>query len=279
MATYPPPTDLTTIFNPREFNTQTGDVIDVEFLNANYLKFPIAQGFETLVGTTNQSTTNCFDDVIMNTNKITGCGNPTSAQDVSTKFYVDGRTPALTPSTTYTNSTITTNASGFISSISSGIPASVSLPYIRGYMGQQTFQTGQATTPFLMSINNVFPSGTVLGNGTWLFTCQMRITTDNAYSYNCPSAVANVLFYYTATLPVPTPVLLTSTNQGGSCYYNDLAKGQAEQTSNIIISETISLSQPITAVYLNITAGNTTGSNHAMYVDGWWQSFKISDNF
>ena len=107
----------------------------------------------------------------------------------------------------------------------------------------------------------------------------MRITTDNAYSYNCPSAVGNVLFYYTAPLPVPTPVLLASTNQGGTCYYDDLARGRAEQISTIIISETISLSQTITAVYLNITAGNTTGSNHAMYVDGWWQAFKISGNF
>jgi hypothetical protein len=279
MATYPPPTDLTTIFNPREFNTQTGDVIDVEFLNANYLKFPIAQGFETLVGTTNQSTTNCFGDVIMNTNKITGCGNPTSAQDVSTKFYVDGRTPVLTASTTFTNSTITTNASGFISSVSTGTVPVASLPYIRGYMGQVSVNTGQATTNFLMSINNVFPSGTTLGFGTWQFNCQMRVKTDNAYSFNCPSCVGNVLFYYTAPLPVPTPVLLTSTNQAGACYYDDLARGVGEQTSNMTFSELITLSQEITAVYIAITAGNTTGSNHPMYIDGWWQCFKVSSNY
>jgi hypothetical protein len=88
MSVYPPPTDVGSVFNPANFGSADSD-ITVDYLNANYLKFPIAQGFETLVGTNNQSTTDCQQVIDMNGNKITTCADPTNPQDVATKFYVD----------------------------------------------------------------------------------------------------------------------------------------------------------------------------------------------
>ena len=99
MASYPPPTEIIPIFNPIDYNTEISDNITIAYLNANYLKFPSAQGVETFIGTNNNSTTNCQDNIIMNTKKITGCGDPTLAQDVATKNYVDTR-PAETLSST-----------------------------------------------------------------------------------------------------------------------------------------------------------------------------------
>lgn len=88
MSVYNPPTDVGSVFNPSNFATDDSE-ITVDYLNANYLKFPVAQGFETFVGTNNQATTDCQQQIDMNGNKITTCANPTAPQDVATKFYVD----------------------------------------------------------------------------------------------------------------------------------------------------------------------------------------------
>ena len=154
MASYPPPTEIIPIFNPIDYNTEVNDSITIAYLNANYLKFPIAQGFETFIGTNNTLTTGCQDNIIMNTKKITGCGNPTNAQDVATKTYVDTR-PAESLSATLLvgNSAgatqINMNSQKIInclnptdaqdvatkSYVDTNAPLA-SLPYIRGYMGQ-----------------------------------------------------------------------------------------------------------------------------------------------
>jgi len=44
MSAYPPPSDLTPIFNTSQFNSATGSTLDIAYLNANYLQFPIGQG-------------------------------------------------------------------------------------------------------------------------------------------------------------------------------------------------------------------------------------------
>lgn len=88
MSVYNPPTDVGSVFNPSNFATDDSE-ITTDYLNANYLKFPVAQGFETFVGTNNQATTDCQQQIDMNGNKITTCANPTAPQDVATKFYVD----------------------------------------------------------------------------------------------------------------------------------------------------------------------------------------------
>jgi hypothetical protein len=54
MASYPPPnfTETIPIFNTSNWETGDSSTIDVAFLDANYLKFPVAQGFETLQAVT-----------------------------------------------------------------------------------------------------------------------------------------------------------------------------------------------------------------------------------
>ena len=54
MAVYPPPNfeEYLSVFNPTNWIAEAGSGVDTAFLNANYLKFPVAQGTETLVDTT-----------------------------------------------------------------------------------------------------------------------------------------------------------------------------------------------------------------------------------
>ena len=52
MSVYPPPTDRGTLFNPVDYGATT-TAITIDYLNANYLKFPVAQGLETMVGINN----------------------------------------------------------------------------------------------------------------------------------------------------------------------------------------------------------------------------------
>lgn len=56
MSAYPPPTQILSLFNPLDFETDTAD-ITVGYLDANYLKFPIAQGLENLQKTNITDTT------------------------------------------------------------------------------------------------------------------------------------------------------------------------------------------------------------------------------
>jgi hypothetical protein len=291
MSVYPPPAEFGVIFNPIDWNTEIGDNITIEYLNANYLKFPVAQGLETFIGTNNQSTTDCQDDIEMNTNKITGCGEPTSAQDVATKNYVDSR-PAESLSATLLvgNSAgatqINMNSQKIINCLNptnaqdvatknyvDNFSPSISLPYIRGSLSQQTIQTGTTNDAFNMTIDSVYPSGTTFGQGQWLFSMQINITTDNAFSDNCPSCTCYVQFYNA------TPVVFFTTQQAGSCYYDDVARGIGLQNTNITMCQLINLTQDVAYTQLRISAGNTTGSNHDMYFTTTFQAFKVSSNF
>ena len=44
MSAYPPPTDLTPTFNTSQFNSTTGSTLDIAYLNAHYLQYPVGQG-------------------------------------------------------------------------------------------------------------------------------------------------------------------------------------------------------------------------------------------
>lgn len=53
MATYPPPNfqEPLPIFNPINWEVQVSSNVSIDYLNANYLKFPVAQGLETFSDT------------------------------------------------------------------------------------------------------------------------------------------------------------------------------------------------------------------------------------
>lgn len=44
MSAYPPPTDLTPVFNTSQFQSANSSSLDIAYLNAHYLQFPIGQG-------------------------------------------------------------------------------------------------------------------------------------------------------------------------------------------------------------------------------------------
>lgn len=69
MATYPPPTytEPLSIFNPVYFESDE-TTITIDYANKHYLRFPVAQGTETLQQTIHQGTATFNDDVIVNAN-------------------------------------------------------------------------------------------------------------------------------------------------------------------------------------------------------------------
>ena len=73
--------------------------------------------------------------IAMGTSKITGVGDPTSAQDASTKAYVDSSVSAIDT---------TSNASGFTNSTFIVVPGTVNFD-----LAKQQDQTGAAETPFV----------------------------------------------------------------------------------------------------------------------------------
>ena len=70
MAIYPPPTFLEEIpiFNTINWETSAEDTIDIAYLNANYLRFPVAQGFETLQEISVNGNANFNNPVFVNDN-------------------------------------------------------------------------------------------------------------------------------------------------------------------------------------------------------------------
>jgi hypothetical protein len=283
MATYPPPNEFGVVFNPIDWNTETGANITIDYLNANYLKFPIAQGLETFVGTNNQATTDCQDDIEMNTNKITGLANPTNAQDATTKNYVDnyvnGRTPVLTPSTTYTNSTITTNASGFISSVSAGTPPSASLPVYFGSIPSTNVATG-LNGSVVVSVNST--SGQ-LDAGTWLMVAQVQITSSNGYgAYNSIPSGQGCFRVLS-----PASSLVFESVQAGTSFNNDIACGMAvagspytyQYNSNITMNCIFTLTATSGFLNFNFTGGvdqNHLQANVILAFSGAFQVVKLA---
>jgi hypothetical protein len=268
MAYYPPPSETGVKFNPADWNTETGANITIDYLNANYLKFPIAQGLETFVGTNNSAITDCQDDIEMNTNKITGCGNPTDAQDVATKFYTDGRTPALTPSTTYTNSTITTNASGFISSVSAGTPPTSSITFYTGTIPSTPVATG-LNGSVVVSVNS--PTGQLVA-GTWLVLAQVHLTSSNGYgSYNSIPSGQGCFRVLN-----PSVGLVYESGQAGTSFNNDVACGNAvnpatftyQYNSNFALNCVFTLTATSGYLNFNFTGGvDQNSGQHNVIVD------------
>jgi hypothetical protein len=107
MTSYTPPSELPpVIFNPAFFRNE--DTITVDFLNKNYLKFPTAQGDETM------KNVNVVGDL-----KIQGTGNYLEFPDTTqqTTAFKD-LTPS--PAGSFTYSSITVNSKGQITTASSG---------------------------------------------------------------------------------------------------------------------------------------------------------------
>jgi hypothetical protein len=274
MATYPPPTEIGVIFNPIDWNTEVNDSITIAYLNANYLKFPIAQGFETLIGTNNQALTDCQDDIEMNTNQITGLGNPTLAQDAATKFYVDGRTPVLTASQTYTNATITTNGSGFISAVASGAAPSASLPVYFGNIPSTSVATG-LNSSVIVSVNS--PTGQLVA-GTWLMIAQVQLASGNGYgAYNSIPGGQGCfrVLNSSAGIVYESVQAGTSFNNDVACGSNDPSTYTYQYNTNITMNCIFTLTA--TSGFLNFNFTGGVDQNHLQHnvIIDFYGSFQV----
>lgn len=144
MSVYPPPnyTEPISVFNPVNWETSE-TAITIDYLNTHFLKYPVAQGLETLqeIVVNGASTFNSAIDV--NNNNINDVGQ--------LNFYNGGipktQTSAYTGGTagTYTNTNMTIDANGKISAISSGATSS-------GFVSGMITPFGGTTAPtgFLM---------------------------------------------------------------------------------------------------------------------------------
>jgi hypothetical protein len=280
MSVYPPPIDQGTIFNPIDYGLGSTQ-ITIDYLNANYLKFPVAQGYESMVGISN------FDELDMNSNKIIALGTPTNTTDATTKIYVDGRTPALTPSTTYTNATITTNASGFISSVSAGTIPTSSLPYYFGGFGVGGSPPVYVAAGTQTATNILFDPPLQYGQltaGTWLFLAQIKITAENYYGgyNNNPSGTAFLRILNSGSVVYqgqPAGVCATDDIFCGT-YQGDPHSLTYDYQTNITLNALFTLIAPSTSINLVFTGGlsnqDYTSNRPVMNFTGYFQAIKIA---
>ena len=268
MSVYPPPIDQGTIFNPIDYGLGS-TAITIDYLNANYLKFPVAQGFESMVGISN------FDELDMNSNKIIALGTPTNGTDATTKTYVDGRTPALTASQTYTNATITTNASGFISAVAAGSPpAPTALPVYFGTIPSTSVATG-LNGSVVVSVNS--PTGQLVA-GTWLMVAQVQLASGNGYgAYNSIPGGQGCFRVLN-----PSSGLVYESVQAGTSFNNDVACGSNDPTTytyqyntNITMNCIFTLTAASGFLNFNFTGGvDQNHLQHNVIID-FYGSFQV----
>lgn len=131
MSVYPPPsfTEYIPIFNPINWEATIDEGITIAYLNSNFLKYPVAQGLETLNGmnnlgdTTLSKTATCIDSVVI------------SPTDSSTKIPTTAWVQTAISATPSTN--VFPQASYYISNLinTSGIPAPYPKINITGFSG------------------------------------------------------------------------------------------------------------------------------------------------
>ena len=271
MSVYPPPIDQGTIFNPIDYGLGSSN-ITIDYLNANYLKFPVAQGFESMVGISN------FDELDMNSNKIIALGTPTNGTDATTltyvNNYVDGRTPALTASQTYTNATITTNASGFISSVSSGSIPAASLSVYSGNIPSTSVATG-LNSSVVVSVNS--PTGQLVA-GTWLMVAQVQLASANGYgAYNSIPGGQGCFRVLS-----PASAIVYESVQAGTSFNNDVACGSNDPTTytyqyNTNITMNCIFTLTATSGFLNFNFTGGVDQNHLQHnvIIDFYGSFQV----
>jgi hypothetical protein len=149
MAIYPPPnfTETITTFNTVNWETSS-TAITISYLNANYLKFPVAQGNETLNGMTNLGSTTLNGLTTINNNLVFQAGVPAKTITFSDATVQSTAAVPLAPTGvtagSYTNTSLTVNANGLITAASSGATPS-------NVISTQTFSS---------TANFIFPVGT-----------------------------------------------------------------------------------------------------------------------
>jgi hypothetical protein len=277
MSVYPPPTDRGTLFNPVDYGATT-TAITVDYLNANYLKFPVAQGLETMVGINN------LDELVSDGLISANDGVDITAGNLK---FADNTTQStalklLTPSQTYTFSTITTDANGLISSVASGTIPTPPTPSLNVYFGSipsTNVRTG-LNGSVVVSVNS--PTGQ-LDAGTWLMVAQVQITSSNGYgAYNSIPSGQGCFRVLS-----PASSLVYESVQAGTSFNNDVACGMAvagspytyQYNSNITMNCIFTLNATSGFLNFNFTGGvdqNHLQANVILTFSGAFQVVKLA---
>jgi len=231
MAIYPPPnfTEDINTFNPVNWELSSTNGITEAFLNANFLKFPVAQGFETLSGINNLgvSTLNGAVNIsglsTFNGNLVLQAG----ATPAKTITFSDGTiqstasvplTPTGVVAGTYTNTTLTVNTNGLITSASSGAsPSNVISTQAFSSTANFTFPAGTQYATIMISgaggnSGNAYFTGSAVntggGGGGGGLVYINRLPVEAGTLMGCSFASGTATLYY---LPIANTVYTSNT--------------------------------------------------------------------
>ncbi len=264
MASYQPPTENLAIFNPAAFEE---DTTPLTFSEASkfFLRFPTAQGTE------NMQNTNVNGDLTVN-----GVGNYIQYPD-GTQQTTAFKDLSPSPAGSYTNSNITVNSKGQITTASNGTSGATSYTYI---------SSNSSTTSWNFKLNDATTSG-YTGEGVKLGK------VFDYYVYTTAGTGANKQTGYfgnfgnnSLNIATPSQYGVEQRNVTGTVIIeattnNFIARGSGmflptlDQTTVLSywqgFQETYTFTQYIYSYYMDIinTLGNTltmTNSNHLMTI-------------
>jgi hypothetical protein len=162
MSVYPTPTrSQGSIFNADLWIIEETGAITQEYLEANFLEFPVAQGFETLNGINNLGSStlsgalNVSGLTTLNNNLVLQPGLPARTitfSDGTIQSTASALAPSGVTAGTYTNTTLTVNTNGIITSASSGAASTnVISTQIFSMTGNFTFPAGTQYATIMIS--------------------------------------------------------------------------------------------------------------------------------
>lgn len=249
MATYPPPTytEYLPIFNPIYWEQTDTQNITIDYLNAHYLKYPVAQGAETLniidnLGTLNNTGVAEFQSNIVMSG--TPAVNYIEFPDGTKQYSAPTTSNLLTTNNTWTGTNAFNNASP---------------------------PTSTSTQPASTDSSTIIPTTAWVQSAISASTSVVSIT---AYSQGYNSA-GNYTYYYFSGLPTwsaytwnfHTPATsktaVVKSNLGSTPPLN---VGTITANSSFVFMRGIGISQPYTA----------TSSTMITYCAGFQQQYTIS---
>jgi hypothetical protein len=121
MATYPPPnyTEPIPVFNTINWEQDTSK-IDVNFLNSHYLKYPVAQGLETLQEINVNGTATFNNNTIINNQTLDIDGASGQVRYADNSVQNTAYTGAKLLAGSYTNTNMTIDSNGKITALANG---------------------------------------------------------------------------------------------------------------------------------------------------------------